>query len=215
MFPSPKFFPGARMNFTGSILLNRDPKAPAIYEAQEGNLDSKLFTQEMIYSHVEKIADAMRECGVGKGDRVAAVIANTELSISLCLAALSIGAIWSSISPDFGVQGILDRLVQIDAKLVFANTTVVYNGKMRNLVPTIESWAKTICQGASLENIVLTENVNTAEITKGVTLDKFLSQGSGKKLEFEQLLFCQPAFIFYSSGTVRKQFNQHITLHHY
>ncbi|OCK75425.1 acetoacetyl-synthase [Lepidopterella palustris CBS 459.81] len=203
MYPSPKFFPGAKMNFTGSIFLNRDPNGRAILEVEEASLEISVITWAELYDKVEKTADAMRSLGVQTGDRVGAVISNTAQPIILCLAALSIGAIWSSISPDFGVQGILDRLVQTKPKLVFSDTSVVYNGRKRDLMPTVQTWAKTISKGEELVHIVLTSSdpKEAALVEKGITYPEFYSKGIGRKLVFEQLPFSQPAFIFYSSGT--------------
>jgi acetoacetyl-CoA synthetase len=191
------------LNFAGSLLSNRDPNAVAILEVQEGSLDATEITWEMLNRRVERVADAMRSTGIEKGDRVAALIANTEQAITFCLAALSIGAIWSSISPDFGPQGILDRLVQVKPKLLFANTSVIYNGKVRNLMPTIINIAKVLTKDDSLASIIFASNQPaTVTIPKGINLMTFLSRGTGRKLSFEQLPFNHPAFILYSSGTV-------------
>ncbi|KAF2491726.1 acetoacetyl-synthase [Lophium mytilinum] len=203
LYPSPKFFPGAKMNFAGSVLLNRDPNGRAILEVVEASLDATVITWRELYDFVEKSADAMRSLGVKTGDRVAAVIGNNAQPIILCLAALSIGAIWSSVSPDFGVQGILDRLVQTKPKLVFSDTSVIYNGKLRDLMGTVQTWAKTVAQGEELVHIVLTSSdpKQAASIEKGITFPEFYAKGVGRQLVFEQLPFSQPAFIFYSSGT--------------
>jgi acetoacetyl-CoA synthetase len=191
------------LNFAGSLLSNRDPNAVAILEVQEGSLDATEITWEMLNRQVERVADAMRSTGIEKGDRVAALIANTEQAITFCLAALSIGAIWSSISPDFGPQGILDRLVQVKPKLLFANISVIYNGKVRNLMPTIINIAKVLTKDDSLASIIFASNQPaTVAIPKGINLMTFLSRGTGRKLSFEQLPFNHPAFILYSSGTV-------------
>jgi acetoacetyl-CoA synthetase len=204
MFPSPEFFPGARLNFAGSILSNRNSLATAILEVPEGSLEARETTWGQLYVKVEEVADAMRSSGVSKGDRVAALIANTEQAIIFCLAALSIGAIWSSISPEFGAQGILDRLVQVEPKLIFADTSVKYNGKQRNLLTTIKNIAKVLTQNKSLVNIVFTtlDQEKTELVPKGINMRTFISRGEGRKLTFEQLPFNHPAFIFYSSGTV-------------
>ncbi|OCL02148.1 acetoacetyl-synthase [Glonium stellatum] len=203
MCPSLKFFPGATMNFAGSILLDRDSNGRAILEVEEVSLDATIITWGELYSKVGRVADAMRNIGVKTGDRIAAVVGNTSQPIILCLSALSIGALWSSISPDFGVHGILDRLMQTKPKLVFSDTSVVYNGKHRDLMDTVRTWAKTISKVEETANIILTSsNSEQADsIDKGMTYSEFLSKGTGKKLVFEKLPFSQPAFIFYSAGT--------------
>jgi acetoacetyl-CoA synthetase len=204
MFPAPKFFPGARMNFAANILQGRDPDAVAIYEAYEATPDVRTITCGALYSQVETTADAMRSVGVKRGDRVAAVVANTSTPIVLSLAALSIGAIWSSISPEFGTQGILDRLVQIDPVLVFAETSVIYNGKVRDLRANVSGWSAKISQGSSIRNIVLfgERDDRFSHLDKVITHEAFLSLARGRNLVFEQLPFDEPGFIFYSSGTV-------------
>ncbi|KIW30206.1 acetoacetate-CoA ligase [Cladophialophora immunda] len=212
MFPSPIFFPDAQLNFAGSIFkhCHRDPSAIAIIETTEGSLDHRSVTWGELFTQVETLSTAMRRGGVKRGDRVAAVISASRLAIALCLATLSIGAIWSSISPDFGSKGILDRIVQIDPKLIFTDTTVLYNGKRRDLSGTILEWAPVAARGLSLDRIVLcgrggstsTSSPDlTTQIPKTLDLRDFYTKGEGGKMEFEQMPFSAPAFIFYSSGT--------------
>jgi acetoacetyl-CoA synthetase len=92
------------MNFASSVFRDRNPASTAIIEASEGSLVTTSISWGELYSRVEKNADALRALGICAGDRVAAVVANHSYSITLCLAALSLGAIWSSVSPDFGVR---------------------------------------------------------------------------------------------------------------
>ncbi|RSL58710.1 hypothetical protein CEP54_007600 [Fusarium duplospermum] len=203
MYPSPSFFPGARLNFAGSVLQNRDALAIAMYEATEGSLETRAITWGELYRHVEVLADAMRTSGVSKGDRVAAIVETSGFAVALCLATLSIGAIWSSISPDLGSQGVLDRVVQISPTLVFTDTSVNYNGKVRDIVPTIRKWAKTVASMDSVKNIVLPGEGTglESEFPKVIDLGSFKKRNTGRALEFTQLPFAHPAFIFYSSGT--------------
>lgn len=194
------------MNFAANVLEGRDPDAVAIYEAFEGTPQVQKITWRTLYSRVQSIADAMRTTGVKRGDRVAAVVANTSTPIALSLAALSIGAIWSSISPAFGIQSILDRLLQIDPVLVFAETSLVYNGKTRDLRSTVAGWAALVSKGKSLRNIVLIskDDQNFPHLRKAITYLVFLSQARETSLTYEQLPFNAPGFIFYSSGTVKE-----------
>lgn len=204
MFPSPEFFPGAKMNFAGSVFRNRDPSGIAVIEASEGSLETKSVTWSELYKEVERLAAGMRANGVQTGDRVAAIISTSRLAVALCLATLSIGAIWSSISPDFGSKGILDRIVQIDPTIIFTDTFVVYNGKKRDMSPIIAEWSSVAAQGRSFRSIILTtpQPELKKQLTKAQDLQEFCAQGSGQKLHFEQLPFSHPAFVFYSSGTV-------------
>lgn len=203
MFPSPTFFPDAKMNFAASVFRKRNPAGIAVIEAKEGSLETKSVTWAELYNQVEQVAAAMRANGVKKGDRVAAVIATSRLAVALCLATLSIGAIWSSISPDFGTRGILDRVTQIDPKLIFTDVSVLYNGKARDLSQTILEWAPVASRGASIRQIIINSpNPDLANVPKGMGLGDFCLQGAGAKLTFESVPFSHPAFIFYSSGTV-------------
>ncbi|KAL2061481.1 hypothetical protein VTL71DRAFT_6858 [Oculimacula yallundae] len=204
MFPSPHFFPGTLMNFAENILSNRDPSATAIIEAQEGTLETTTITWGALQAHVESLVDSMTASGVRVGDRVVAVISNSELAIALSLATLSIGAIWSSISTDFGAQGIADRICQIDPVLIFAETKAAYNGKNRDLSQTIAAWAKDAALGSAFKNIIVTtidDEGKKSVDANTITLKTFLSRGTGRKLIYKQLPFTQPAFIFFSSGT--------------
>ncbi|KAH6955732.1 acetoacetyl-synthase [Ilyonectria sp. MPI-CAGE-AT-0026] len=203
MFPTPRFFTDAKMNFAGSVLSNRDPNEVAIIQATEGSLETRSITWEELNAEVERIVDAMRVSGVKNGDRVAAVIANTPQAITLCLATLSIGAIWSSVSPDFGPHAIIERLKQIDPVLIFAESSVTYNGNTRDLMSTVSSWANTLSKSQGLRNIVINRptQAQVDAVPKGLSFEGFLRRGVGVKLTFEQLPFSHPAFIFYSSGT--------------
>ncbi|KAF4950238.1 hypothetical protein FGADI_8326 [Fusarium gaditjirri] len=203
MIPTPVFFPDARMNFAGSILTNRDPSDVALYDVQEGSLELTVVTWAALYDQVQGLASAMRAHGVRKGDRVAAVISTCTPAIAMCLATLSIGAIWSSISPDFGSEAILQRILQIDPKLVFASSSVQYNGKRRDLAETIRSWAQQVSSGPSLARIILVTKVQILEsqFSKVVDLPTFVKNSEPLPLQFEQVPFNHPGLIFYSSGT--------------
>lgn len=187
MFPTPKFFPAARLNFAGSVLSQRNSTATALIEAHEGSLKTNNITWGKLYSSVERQADALKSLGVGEGDRVAAVMANTEHSISLCLATLSFGGIWSSISPDFGTKGILDRLLQIRPKVVFADSSTIYNGRLHDHLPVVRDWAKVLAKDNSLIKIIFTPSdmpVEVSSIPKAMDHGTFLSLGIGRPLEF-------------------------------
>ncbi|KAF5026980.1 hypothetical protein F66182_1010 [Fusarium sp. NRRL 66182] len=202
MYPTPKFFPDSRFNFAGSVLQNRDTSAIAMYEATEGSLETRPVTWGQLYKDVEILADAM-QAYVKPGDRVAAIVETSGLAIALCLATLSIGAIWSSVSPDFGSQGILDRLIQINPALVFTDTKIIYNGKSRDVVPTIRKWAETISKMDSVRKIVLHTKDSSLvnDFSKMTDLETFKKSRAGRALIFSQVPFDHPGFIFYSSGT--------------
>ena len=125
--PGAKWFEGARFNFAENLLRVRSHK-PGIHFKGEGQ-PVRTVTYNELFSEVEKLASALRKMGVQKGDRVAGFMPNMPETIIAMLATTSIGAIWSSSSPDFGIKGVLDRFTQIEPKVLFAANGYFYNGK--------------------------------------------------------------------------------------
>ncbi|KAJ3548979.1 hypothetical protein NM208_g571 [Fusarium decemcellulare] len=204
MFPSPRFFPEARLNFAGTIFMKRNPNRVIISEVEEGTLQVKTHTWGALFSQVEEIAAALVTAGVKQGDRVAAVISNNEFAVALSLATLSIGGIWSSISPDFGPQGVLDRLTQITPRIVFCETTVNYSGKGKDLVANTRVWSEALARQPSLVNVVVLPPCSVEDlrsIAVGISFESFLASRRPRPMSFVQLPFDAPAFIVYSSGT--------------
>ncbi|MDT8439848.1 MAG: AMP-binding protein, partial [Wenzhouxiangellaceae bacterium] len=129
--PGTRWFPDARLNFAEN-LLRRDDDGPAILFAGEGGLRRSLSWREL-NDQVARTADALRALGIQPGDRVAGYLPNMPETIIAMLAAASLGAIWSSCSPDFGVQGVVDRFGQIEPRVLFAASSYRYNGKRHDL----------------------------------------------------------------------------------
>ncbi|KAL3856140.1 hypothetical protein ACJMK2_010930 [Sinanodonta woodiana] len=160
-----------------------------------------------LYQSVALYAAAMKKMGVRKGDRVVGYIANCCEAVEAMLAAASIGAVWSSTSPDFGVRGVLDRFTQIQPKLIFSINAVHYNGKIHNHLDKLVQ----VVQGLpDLEKVVVIPYVPEAScdishIKNSCLLDNFLATGIEEEkipeLKFEQVPFNHPLFIMYSSGT--------------
>ncbi|KAF8951833.1 hypothetical protein BGZ46_003781, partial [Entomortierella lignicola] len=125
----PAWFGSARLNFAENALWCKDPSKTAIIATGELQETPTRISYAQLYTRVRQCAKAMRKAGVVKGDRVAGYIANCPEAIIAMLAASSIGAIWSSTSPDFGTTGVLDRFSQIKPKLLFSINAVVYNGR--------------------------------------------------------------------------------------
>ncbi|GAA6107323.1 acetoacetyl-CoA synthetase isoform X1, partial [Tachysurus ichikawai] len=157
---------------------------------------------------VARFAAAMRKMGIKAGDRVVGYLPNSVHAVEAMLAAASIGAIWSSTSPDFGVNGVLDRFSQIQPKLIFSVAAVVYNGKQHDHMDKLQTVVKGL---PDLEKVVVIPYVRSkgdtdlSKIPNSVFLDEFLDTGmegeQNPQLEFEQLPFSHPLFIMYSSGT--------------
>lgn len=209
MYPPPTFFPDVKMNLAENIFANHRAEDIILHVASEGAEDLRDVTWEELRGEVARISGAMASRGVKVGDRVAAVMSNRLETIVACLAALSLGAIWSTSSPEMGVDAILSRLTQIRPKLVFCESQVVYNGKLRHLLSKHSVWSKILAKETTeLEAVVVAGSLKdvTSEPTESpvklIAWDDFLAQGaSNTKLKFRQLPFNHPGFIVWSSGT--------------
>ncbi|KAG9505007.1 hypothetical protein J7337_001973 [Fusarium musae] len=209
LFPPPIFFPNERLNVAELLLRKGADGKVAIHFAREDVSGIEQVTWGDLRGRVKRTRDAMLNSGVRSGDVVAAVITNSVDAMVICLAALSIGAVWSSSSPDLGPDAIHGRYSQVNPKLVFADDSYVYAGKLVKLGNRIEQWAERLGKtGTQLRNVVVIANrgveTDCSKIYRGCTHETFLSRGSGQTLEFQLLPFSHPAFILYSSGTVRK-----------
>ncbi|KAG8011863.1 Acetoacetyl-CoA synthetase [Nibea albiflora] len=205
----PEWFKGARLNYAENLLKHADQEKVALYAATEANEEIVKVTYGELRSHVALFAAAMRKMGIQTGDRVAGYLPNGIHAVEAMLAAASIGAIWSSTSVDFGVNGVLDRFSQIQPKLIFSVAAVVYNGKTHDHMEKLISVVKGL---PDLQKVVVIpyarskHETDLSKIPNSVFIDDFLASGRGEadqfpQLEFEQLPFNHPLFIMYSSGT--------------
>jgi acetoacetyl-CoA synthetase len=200
--PGARFFPSARLNFAENLLRFRD-RHPAIVFRNDRGTRRELSHAEL-YEEVARVAAGLKAAGVGVGDRVAGFLPNLPEATIAMLAAASLGAIWSSCSPDFGVNGVLDRFGQIEPKVLVTADGYFYGGKtldslavMAQVVPKIASVRKVVVVGyvstdPALDRLGAAEKLATRWSTFGVR---------GAKLEFAPLPFDQPLYILYSSGT--------------
>ena len=197
--PGANWFPGAKLNFAENLLKYRDER-PAIYYRSETG-ESATLTYKQLFIGVEALADSLRKLGVKKGDRIAGYLPNIPEAIIAMLATSSIGAIWSSTSPDFGVKGVLDRFSQIKPKVLFSTTGYFYNGKFYNILNKLSSIVDNI---SSLKKVVIinvdTHDLKKPKIKNSISYGKFISK-QPEALKFEQLPFNYPLYILYSSGT--------------
>ncbi|XP_057347311.1 acetoacetyl-CoA synthetase isoform X2 [Manis pentadactyla] len=203
----PEWFKGSRLNYAENLLRHKENDRVALYVAREGKEEIVKVTFEELRQEVALFAAAMRKMGVKKGDRVVGYLPNSVHAVEAMLAVASIGAIWSSTSPDFGVNGVLDRFSQIQPKLIFSVEAVVYNGKEYSHMDKLWQVVKGL---PDLKKVVVIpyiasrEKIDLSMIPNSVFLDDFLATGRGEQapqLEFEQLPFCHPLFIMFSSGT--------------
>ena len=193
-----KWFPEASLNFSETMLARRD-KADAIVFRGENKVELRLSFNDL-YEQVAKVQAHMKACGVGSGDRVAAFLPNHPAAIVGMLATSSIGEIWSSCSPDFGKQGVLDRFGQIEPKLIFVVDGYYYNGKAHDTIERVKGFLDNL---PSIENIIMVEYIQTyqGDIESCSTLLEVLSNQPENEVVFTHVPFDHPLCILYSSGT--------------
>ncbi len=197
--PGAKWFTGVRLNFAENLLRRRDDKTALIFKGESQPV--RKLTYAELYSEVAKTAAALRTAGVEKGDRVAGFVPNMPESIIAMLATTSIGAIWSSSSPDFGIKGVLDRFSQIEPKVLFAANGYFYNGKFHD---SLEKLKGILHDLPSVEKVVVIpysdEDPDICIISNSILFSDFIDNDD-EEIEFEQLPFDHPLYIMYSSGT--------------
>jgi acetoacetyl-CoA synthetase len=198
-FPGASWFPGARLNFAQNLLRYQDDKVAIVSILENGNRREMTFQQ--IYVETAKLATALRNHGIVAGDRVAGFMPNITETVIAMLATVSIGAIWSSCSPDFGLNGVLDRFGQIAPRLLFSADGYFYNEKACDCLQRLTEIADKI---ESIERVVVIsvteENPQIDHIRNAVSFDRFTDNSSTENV-FEQLPFDHPLYIMFSSGT--------------
>ena len=196
--PGTEWFPGARLNYAANLLQRRDDRVAIIARNESGATRTLTFVE--LYRAVAACAAALRAAGVETGDRVAAFMGNVPETVVAFLATASIGAIWSSCSPDFGVAAAADRLGQIDPKVLFGGDRYLYGGKDFDCRPTIRALLEAM---PTVETAVLVPYEPRPEVeseTGWVGWDDFTNREAGD-IEFAALPFDHPLYILYSSGT--------------
>jgi acetoacetyl-CoA synthetase len=201
--PGAKWFEGAELNFAENLLRYRDEKI-ALISYREDNPTVKLTYAEL-YNLVAACATGLKKLGVGKGDRVAGFVTNIPETVIAMLAATSLGVIWTSCSPDFGIQGVFDRFSQIKPKILFAIESYQYNGKKIDCNEKID---QIVAKIPAIEKVIKIPHFsdfseqNKTEIKDSNTLYfNELLDFTVTEISFEQLPFDHPVYIMYSSGT--------------
>lgn len=196
-----RWFSGARLNFAEKLLSRRDDHNALICVDEQGN--RQVFTYRQLAQEVANCTAGLKDAGVGVGDRVAAIMPNVAFTIIAMLASASLGAIWASCSPDFGAQAAIDRLGQIEPKVLFISDGHQYLGKKHDASSKIIEVAKAL---PSLEKIVICPVINiTLEEKmpeKALYWNDFLKDA--QDCEFRSLPFEHPLYILFSSGTTGK-----------
>ncbi|MGH1398148.1 MAG: acetoacetate--CoA ligase [Alphaproteobacteria bacterium] len=196
-----RFFPEVRVNYAENMLRKRDESCAIVFKGECG--DDRSLSYRELYEQVSRWQQALRAAGVGKGDRVAGYMPNMPETIIAMLAVASLGAIWASASPDFGVQGVIDRFGQIEPTVLIAVDGYYYNGKeidclakVKDVQPALKGLKKTV--------IVPFLGGGAALPDGAVYADEFLdaySSGTPQDVEFERVAFDHPLFVMFSSGT--------------
>ena len=196
--PGAKWFVGARLNFAENLLQRRDDHPAIIFRGEDGTTRSLTFRE--LYEETHRVAEGLKRLGVGKGDRVAAFMPNIPEAVIAMLAAASLGAIWSSTSPDFGIKGVLDRFSQIEPKVIFSVDGYLYSGKHFD---SQEKLRGILGQLPTIEKVVMvnfTGKPDLGSIPNAMSWEA-LAQPVEGDMKFEQLPFDHPLYIMYSSGT--------------
>ncbi|MBT3228369.1 MAG: acetoacetate--CoA ligase [Candidatus Marinimicrobia bacterium] len=196
--PGARWFQGSRLNYAENLLRYRDERI-AIHFRGEDQVQRSL-TYAQLYEQVAHTAQAMQDAGVTQGDRIAGFIPNLPETIIAMLAASSLGAIWSSSSPDFGIKGVLDRFTQIEPKIIFAADGYFYGGKRFD---SLEKLQNILHDLPSVEKVVVisyTQTPDLSSIPNSMHWDDFVDNNA-TEVSFTPLPFDHPLYIMYSSGT--------------
>ena len=201
--PGAAFFGDARLNYAQNLLRRRDDSAAIIFQAED-KIHRTLSWREL-YDAVSRLAQAMAALGVGPGDCCAGFVPNMPESVIAMLATTSLGAAWTSCSPDFGVRGVLDRFGQTAPKVLFAADGYFYNGKAIDSLDRVGAFT---AQLPSVEKIIILPMLNAApdaaRVPGAVNLSEATTQFPARDIDFVQMPFNSPLYIMYSSGTTGK-----------
>ena len=199
LMPGARWFASARLNFAQNLLRRRDQGTALIFRGEDKASSEMSFAE--LYDCVSRLRQALEAMGIKKGDRVAGYVPNMPESIVAMLAATSLGAIWSSCSPDFGIQGVVDRFGQIEPRVLFVADGYYYDGKKFDTVPRIEPLLE---QMTGIKQVVLIPytGATTGELpAKTRWLDDVVAEFTATEIEFTTFEFDHPLYIMYSSGT--------------
>ena len=192
------WFAGSRLNYAAHLLRHGGAEAALLYFGEDGTRQQ--VSRDELRDQVATVAAGLRAAGVTRGDRVAGFLPNCPEAVVAMLAATSIGAIWSSCSPDFGVNGVVDRFGQIEPKILFAVNGYYYSGKTCDTRVTVEGVVAAVDSIATTVMIPFADKLATDVLLENVVAwDDF--KRDGQALEFTSVDFDHPLYIMYSSGT--------------
>jgi len=202
--PGAQFFPDALLNYAENLLRRRDDSDALLFWGED-RVKTHMSWNEL-YDAVSCMAQALKGVGIEPGDRIAAYLPNIPEAIVSVLAVSSLGAIWSSCSPDFGEQGVLDRFGQIEPKVLIAADGYFYNGKV---IDNLSKLAGVVNKLPTLETVVVVpfmrrhtdQTPDVGDVDKAVLYADFTERFSPAQIEFKRLPFNHPLYILFSSGT--------------
>jgi len=204
-----RWFPQSQLNYAENLLMPIKYRSQPVLISYAEGAERRTWTGQQLWNDVARLADWFKSVHIVPGDPIAGVLVNGPEAVIAMLAATSIGAIWSSCSPDFGVSGILDRFSQIKPKILFITSAYLYNGKRWEPLAGIRDLSNSL---PSLVETVAVEHLNGGvDGFDGPTLNSILQKGSSSfdregylPLAFESLDFGSPLYVLYSSGTTGK-----------
>ncbi|AZO64454.1 MULTISPECIES: acetoacetate--CoA ligase [unclassified Mesorhizobium] len=199
--PGAAFFPDAKLNFAENLLKKTGPSDAIVFRGED-KVERRLSWNEL-HALTSRLQQLFLSLGVKKGDRIAAMMPNMPETVAALLATASIGAVWSSCSPDFGEQGVLDRFGQIEPVVFIAPDGYWYNGKAIEVADKIAAVAAKL---PTVRKVLIVDYLGTssdvaATVEKAAALDEALSSFAAKAVAFERLPFAHPLYILFSSGT--------------
>jgi len=198
--PGARFFPDARLNFAENLLRHAGA-GPALMFRREDGLETEMSGEELV-ALVGQIARALVAMGVQPGDRVAGFLPNIPEAIACMAGAAAVGAVWTSCSPDFGVQGVLDRFGQVEPKVMFTVDGYVYAGKRLDIREKVSAVAEGL---PTLEKLVIAPFLEAAPdlsaMPSAIGLQEWLAPHEAAPAPYVRLPFDHPLYILYSSGT--------------
>ena len=198
--PGAEWFPGARLNFARNLLRYGDESEALVFWNESGRQRSLTYAE--LGAEVGRLSRALARLGVRPGDRVAGFMPNMPETVIAMLGATSLGALWSSCSPDFGLQGVLDRFEQIEPKVLFTADGYQYNGKAFDC---LDRAGKIASRVASIEQVVVvpcaSDEPRISDVPRSILYQDLLEGESAAEPEFVSLPFDHPIYIMYSSGT--------------
>jgi len=198
--PGARWFPDARLNFAENLLRHRDDRPALVSWNEDGRRSSYSYAQ--LHAEVSRLAAALRDHGVEAGDRVAGFLPNLPETVIAMLAATSVGAVWSSCSPDFGVKGVLDRFGQIQPRVLFTADAYAFGGKEYDSLGRVRQVLEAIPE---IERVVVVPYRNPdpdlSFSDRARSWGDFVAGHDAGEIDFAQLPFDHPVYVMYSSGT--------------